>query len=110
MKKILGIIALGLLWSNVGHSIEYCDEYNKIKKPLEPATFISVVFLESELKCLGKIKETKIFVKKRDAFMKIMVQSQIDASVAGGANVQKKMDQFQQEYINAVVNLFYALK
>ena len=52
----------------------------------------------------------KIFVKKRDAFMKIMVQSQIDASVAGGANVQKKMDQFQQEYINAVVNLFYALK
>jgi hypothetical protein len=59
---------------------------------------------------LGKIKETKIFVKKRDAFMKIMVQSQIDASVAGGANVQKKMDQFQQEYINAVVNLFYALK
>ena len=42
--------------------------------------------------------------------MKIMVQSQIDASVAGGANVQKKMDQFQQEYINAVVNLFYGLK
>ena len=42
--------------------------------------------------------------------MKVMVQAQLDASIAGGANVQKKMDQFQQDYINSVVKIFYKLK
>jgi hypothetical protein len=39
-----------------------------------------------------------------------MVQAQLDASIAGGVNVQKKMDQFQQDYINSVVKIFYKLK
>ena len=110
MKKLLGIVVLGLLWSNIVHGIEYCEDYNKTRKPLEPATFISVVFLELELKCLGKKKEAKIFEKKRIELMKVMVQAQLDASIAGGANVQKKMDQFQQDYINSVVKIFYKLK
>ena len=110
MKKLLGIVVLGMLWSNIVYGIEYCEEYNKTRKPLEPATFISVVFLELELECLGKKKEAKIFEKKRNELMKVMVQAQIDASIAGGVNVQKKMDQFQQDYINSVVKIFYKLK
>ena len=57
-----------------------------------------------------KKKEAKIFEKKRIELMKVMVQAQLDASIAGGANVQKKMDQFQQDYINSVVKIFYKLK
>ena len=64
MKKLLGIVVLGLLWSNIVYGIEYCEDYNKTRKPLEPATFISVVFLELELKCLGKKKKQKYLKKK----------------------------------------------
>ena len=48
MKKLLGIVVLGLLWSNIVYGIEYCEDYNKTRKPLEPATFISVDFLEKK--------------------------------------------------------------
>ena len=110
IKKLLGIIVLGLLWSNVGHSIEYCNEYNKTKKPLEPATFISVAFLKLELDCLGKNEEAKIFDKKQSILMEKMVKIQIQTSVDGGSNVPKKLKQLEQDYINSVVNLFYELK
>ena len=102
MKKLLGIMVLGLLWSNIGHSIEYCDEYNKTKKPLEPATFISVVFLKLELDCLGKNEEAKMFDKKRSILMEKMFEIQIQTSVEGGSNVPKKLKQFEQDYINSV--------
>ena len=110
MKKFLGILVLGLLWCNVGYSIEYCYEYNKTRKPLEPATFTSVVFLKLELDCLGKKKEAKIFDKKKSALMKKMVEAQTQTSVDGGSDVPKKLKQLQQDYINSVVNLFHELK
>ncbi len=110
MKKLLSIVVLGLLWSNFAFAIEYCYEYNKTRKPLEPATFVSLTFLEFELECLGKIKERKIFIKERNELMEKMIKSQIDASLAKGPDVEKKLDDLEQDYINSVVKLFYKLK
>ena len=42
--------------------------------------------------------------------MEKMIKSQIDASLAKGPDVEKKLDDLEQDYINSVVKLFYKLK
>ena len=103
-------MVLGLLWSKSIYAIEYCHEYNKSRKPLEPTTFTSIVFLHLELKCLGKTKEAKIFLQENEKLHENLVKSRIDTTLTGGPDVEKKLSKIEQDYINSIVELFYKLK
>ena len=66
MKKLLGILVLGLLWSNSGNATEYCSSLNESKKILDirAKSYVDLIFLGEELACIGKLKEVKIYSRE----------------------------------------------
>ena len=76
MKKLLGIVVLSLLWSNVGYSYQYCYKAFDTIEPIKNASFMNIGFLKLELECLNKTKEAKIFEKKSSELFEYTVQKQ----------------------------------
>ena len=66
MKKLLAILFLFLLWSNVSHSREYCHWLNDQKKTLDVRvdSWFDLSNLGAELECKGKLKEAEIYKEK----------------------------------------------
>ena len=75
MKKLLAIIFLFLLWSNISHSRDYCHPINEQKKNLDIRvdSWADLIFLGEELKCIGKSKEAKIYLDKYYENIKVYV-------------------------------------
>ena len=110
MKKLLGIVVLGLLLTSKTYAYDYCDEYLKSSKPLDNPSMVNIVLLQSELKCLGKDKEALIFNEQMTEMMKKHIEAWVKIMVDADENDKKIANQMEQDYINSVVNLFHKLK
>jgi hypothetical protein len=88
MKKLLGIIVLGLLWVGNANAREYCFPINEQNKILDIRTDSSVhlIFLGEELKCIGKTKEAKIYLDKYNENIKVWVQEIVPMYPKGSKN------------------------
>jgi len=88
MKKLLGIIVLGLLWVGNANAREYCFPINEQNKILDIRTDSSVhlIFLGEELKCIGKTKEAKIYSDKYNENIKVWVQEIVPMYPKGSKN------------------------
>jgi len=88
MKKLLGIIVLGLLWVGNANAREYCFPINEQNKILDIRTDSSVhlIFLGEELKCIGKTKEAKIYSDRYNENIKVWVQEIVPMYPKGSKN------------------------
>ena len=110
MKKILGIVVLGLLWCNVSYSYQYCYKAFDTIKPIKNASFMNIGFLKLELECLNKTKEAKIFEKKSSELFEYTVQKQTYLLLEKGDSALQEVKTLKQNYINSMIKLFMELK
>ena len=110
MKKLLGIVVLGLLWCNVSYSYQYCYKAFETMQPIKNASFMNVKFLKLELECLNKTKEAKIFDKKSTEMFKKVVQKQTKLLYEKGDSANKEVEILQRNYVNSAIQLFMKLK
>ena len=89
MKKLLGIVVLGLLlWSSPGNAREYCFPLNEQKKILDIRvdSWADLIFLGEELVCMGKSKEAKIYKDKYNENIKVWVNEIVPMHPKGSKN------------------------
>ena len=110
MKKLLGIMVLGLLWSNVGYSYQYCYKAFDTIEPIKNASFMNIGFLKLELECLNKTKEAKIFERKSSELFEYTVQKQTYLLLEKGDSALQEVKTLEQNYINSMIKLFMELK
>ena len=89
MKKLLGIVVLGLLlWSSPGNAREYCFPLNEMDQVLDkrPETIIGLMHLDQELVCLGKKNEAKIYSNEFNKILKKTVTDGVPMNPKGSKN------------------------
>ena len=88
MKKLLGILVLGLLWVGNANTREYCFPINEQKKNLDIRvdSWADLIFLGEELPCIGKSKEAKIYSDKYNENIKVWVQEIMPMYPKGSKN------------------------
>ena len=110
MKKLLVVVVLGFITTSKTFAYNYCDAYLKSSKPLDNPTMTNIVLLETELKCLGKIKEASMFQEQMYEMMEKHLDEWVKIMYDSDENDKIIAKQMQQEYISSVVRLFYKLK
>ena len=105
MKKLLGILVLGLLWCNVAHSKEMLsiEEYYKQHKKTEPAT---LTYLGS--RCSALFLLTSNLIKETDKKMSdIYMRASSDTSFFAGEVLRTEFGYTEREAIeSSVKNMF----
>ena len=74
--KIFFYLLFMFLITSSAHSREYCDEGLKILDPIGDRNAMTILLLESELECLGKLDKAKKFKKQvEENFKKVISES-----------------------------------
>jgi len=99
MKKLFVILFLFLLFTNTVNAREYCSKLNEMNKifDVRVESFIDLMFLKTELECLGKIKASKEYDHEYSKAIKRWVDDIMPFNPKGSKNRYKICG---QKYLN----------
>tara|TARA_E500000178_G_C16377895_1_gene468910 strand:- start:4 stop:435 length:432 start_codon:yes stop_codon:yes gene_type:complete len=99
MKKLFVILFLFLMSTSTVYAREYCSKINEMNKVFDvrAESFIDLIFLSTELKCLGKTKASEEYKYNYDKAMKRWVSIIMPFNPKGSKNRYKICG---QKYLN----------